>query len=278
MTTLRSVLIAGLPGHFGTWLAERLPGTSVQVAFSAAEVYAQIVSDLQDAMAKLPATVAQPGRATKGAAEFLLGRTYLLTKDYPKAIAALTDVVGTSGTSPYGYRLLPNYRDVFDPANTNNAESIFELQFGAGIAGQPHTGIVAELLPYNSRGRIVATTVTPSGDQLVSAQALEWYETGDARKDASIQFWRDPAVDSLKAYLAKFVWPSAVNTQGQQAGNIIVFRYAEGTHPNGAMNDIAGIANKQGKVIGMMPHPENMIEPLHGNSDCRPLFESLLAA
>jgi phosphoribosylformylglycinamidine (FGAM) synthase-like amidotransferase family enzyme len=36
--------------------------------------------------------------------------------------------------------------------------------------------------------------------------------------------------------------------------------------------------NKEGNVIGMMPHPENMIEPLHGNTDCRPLFESLLAA
>lgn len=34
---MRSVLIAGLPGHFGTWLAERLPGISVQVAFSADE-------------------------------------------------------------------------------------------------------------------------------------------------------------------------------------------------------------------------------------------------
>ena len=58
----------------------------------------------------------------------------------------------------------------------------------------------------------------------------------------------------------------------------VVFRYAAGTNPNGAMNDIAGIVNEQGNVIGMMPHPENMIEPLHGNSDCRPLFESLLAA
>lgn len=38
---MRSVLIAGLPGHFGTWLAERLPGTSVQVAFSADEAEEQ---------------------------------------------------------------------------------------------------------------------------------------------------------------------------------------------------------------------------------------------
>lgn len=57
----------------------------------------------------------------------------------------------------------------------------------------------------------------------------------------------------------------------------VVFRYVEG-NPNGAMNDIAGIVNETGNVIGMMPHPENMIEPLHGASDCRPLFESLLAA
>ena len=58
----------------------------------------------------------------------------------------------------------------------------------------------------------------------------------------------------------------------------VVFRYVGGTNPNGAMNDIAGIVNETGNVIGMMPHPENMIEPLHGKTDCRPLFESLLAA
>ena len=63
-----------------------------------------------------------------------------------------------------------------------------------------------------------------------------------------------------------------------QAENRVVFRYANGTNPNGAMNDIAGIVSENDRVIGMMPHPENMIEPLHGKTDCRPLFESLLAA
>jgi phosphoribosylformylglycinamidine synthase len=63
-----------------------------------------------------------------------------------------------------------------------------------------------------------------------------------------------------------------------EADNRVVFRYAEGTNPNGALNDIAGVMNESGTVIGMMPHPENMIEPLHGRTDCRPLFESLLAA
>ena len=60
--------------------------------------------------------------------------------------------------------------------------------------------------------------------------------------------------------------------------NRVVFRYVEGSNPNGATNDIAGIINEAGNVIGMMPHPENMIENLHGRTDCKPLFESLLAA
>jgi len=57
----------------------------------------------------------------------------------------------------------------------------------------------------------------------------------------------------------------------------VVFRYAEHTNPNGSINDIAGIVNAAGNVVGMMPHPENMIEPLHGSSDCRGLFEGLAA-
>ena len=58
----------------------------------------------------------------------------------------------------------------------------------------------------------------------------------------------------------------------------VVFRYAEDTNPNGATGDIAGIMNEAGNVIGLMPHPENMVEPLHGAADCRPLFESLKEA
>jgi phosphoribosylformylglycinamidine synthase I len=59
---------------------------------------------------------------------------------------------------------------------------------------------------------------------------------------------------------------------------LIVFRYADETNPNGATSDIAGIMNEGGNIIGLMPHPENMIEPLHGAADCRPLFESLREA
>lgn len=58
--------------------------------------------------------------------------------------------------------------------------------------------------------------------------------------------------------------------------NQVVFRYAEGTNPNGSINDIAGIVNAQGNVLGMMPHPENLIENDHGGMDGRLMFESAL--
>ncbi len=63
----------------------------------------------------------------------------------------------------------------------------------------------------------------------------------------------------------------------------ILFRYCdkEGnvndqTNPNGAINGIAGICNKQRNVFGMMPHPERASEAVLGNTDGRILFESIL--
>jgi phosphoribosylformylglycinamidine synthase len=52
----------------------------------------------------------------------------------------------------------------------------------------------------------------------------------------------------------------------------VAFRYAEDV--NGSARDIAGVLNEAGNVLGMMPHPERMIEPAHGGLDGRALFES----
>ena len=56
----------------------------------------------------------------------------------------------------------------------------------------------------------------------------------------------------------------------------VAFRYVENC--NGSRRDIAGIVNKAGNVLGMMPHPERAIEAAHGGSDGRRLFESALGA
>jgi phosphoribosylformylglycinamidine synthase I len=58
----------------------------------------------------------------------------------------------------------------------------------------------------------------------------------------------------------------------------IAFRYAEGTNPNGSIADIAGVFNREKNVLGLMPHPENLVEAAHGGLDGRALFENLLNA
>jgi len=65
----------------------------------------------------------------------------------------------------------------------------------------------------------------------------------------------------------------------------VVFRYAtpdgeitEAANPNGSLSNIAGICNRSGNVLGMMPHPERASEPLLGSSDGLMIFESMVNA
>ena len=54
-------------------------------------------------------------------------------------------------------------------------------------------------------------------------------------------------------------------------------RVDDASNPNGSENDIAGVFNERFNVLGLMPHPENLIDPLVGGVDGRPLFEALAA-
>ncbi|MGH6871546.1 MAG: phosphoribosylformylglycinamidine synthase subunit PurQ [Rhizomicrobium sp.] len=60
--------------------------------------------------------------------------------------------------------------------------------------------------------------------------------------------------------------------------NRVVFRYAEGDNPNGSARNIAGILNETRNVLGLMPHPERVVDPLLGGTDGKALFESLIEA
>jgi len=56
----------------------------------------------------------------------------------------------------------------------------------------------------------------------------------------------------------------------------VVFRYSENI--NGSRNNIAGVTNAKGNILGMMPHPERLVDPALGGKDGRALFESVLAS
>lgn len=58
----------------------------------------------------------------------------------------------------------------------------------------------------------------------------------------------------------------------------VVVRYAAGSNPNGSLNDIAGVCNPAGNVVGLMPHPEHAVDPsLVGGTDGLGFFASVLA-
>jgi phosphoribosylformylglycinamidine synthase len=56
----------------------------------------------------------------------------------------------------------------------------------------------------------------------------------------------------------------------------VVFRYLE--NPNGSMRDIAGIINERGNVMGLMPHPERVSDPVLGATGGAAIFQSLMEA
>ncbi len=70
----------------------------------------------------------------------------------------------------------------------------------------------------------------------------------------------------------------------ERAGRV-VFRYCDAAgaatdeaNPNGSLHNIAGICNAGFNVLGLMPHPENLIDALTGGTDGKPMFEGLAAA
>jgi phosphoribosylformylglycinamidine synthase len=58
---------------------------------------------------------------------------------------------------------------------------------------------------------------------------------------------------------------------------LVAFRYAAENH-NGSARAIAGIYSGNHRILGLMPHPEDLVDPLMGGTDGKPLFDSLAAA
>jgi len=204
---------------------------------SKTDVYALIISDLQDASVKLKNKgAAEIGRATSGAADALLGKVYLYQQDYANAKISFTKVI-TSGQ----YSLTADYYDNFSNVNENNSESVFEVQFAYSGGGA---------WAYVDWGG------QDNGDSETSFKSIEYgglggfhnndpshslvneYEVGDSRKDDSFYFtgdaWSGGVVGAINPAAAPAYWrkyQKAFN-QGNDGGGLSdinhrVIRYAD---------------------------------------------------
>jgi phosphoribosylformylglycinamidine synthase len=162
------------------------------------------------------------------------------------------------------------------------------LRSGAMAARSPVMRAVAE-----AAGRGVAVLGVCNGFQILTEAGLL---PGALMRNANLHFiCRDVPLkveNSQTAFTSRYeAGEDIVIPVGHHDGNYqadsetldrlegegrVAFRYADAC--NGSARDIAGIVSESGNVLGMMPHPERMVEPAHGRTDGRRLFEGLLEA
>ena len=194
------------------------------------EVYAQIIADATDAIAGLPATYseAQTGRATKGAALTLLGDVYMTMKDFPKAVTTLQQV------TTMNYSLVSNYADNFDPAKKNNSESIFSVQYDAGLETESSNYIFV-FGPTNGKVDLTGYNGNLGGCNIPTPSIVNAYEPNDKRKDASISMYDSPTNSAYQEsaafggkipFIKKFYHPPYAR-DGRANENWPVYRYSQ---------------------------------------------------
>lgn len=146
---------------------------------TAADVYAQIITDLTTAETLLPAkyTGADIGRATSGAVTTLLGKVYLTKGDKTAAVNALNKVVNSKL-----YTLATDYARLWGVANENGPESIFEVQFKTGGQGEG-SGYLEYFANVLGRSGGAGGGNTP---MTITPDLLAAYKTGDLRYVKSI--------------------------------------------------------------------------------------------
>jgi len=233
-----------------------------------ADVYAVIVSDLTDAIKRLPATVTFPqsGRVTIGTAKMLLANVYMVQKKYAEAEVLLTAV------TQLGYKLNASYANAFSTTNKNSVESIFEVQYQQGAANGQYSSFIYNFIPPVANSTVITGVNTntlnlPCGQNVPTQDLISDYETGDTRLDAtvgvieghydgsanfvadalkSVVGYTTPAGKVAKIFAKKYLHAST--TAGQTDDNWPVYRYAD------ALLMLAEAINEQGRPGAALPY------------------------
>ena len=174
------------------------------------------------------------------------------------------DIIGVPGGFSYGDYLRSGAMAARSPIMQAVVSAAGEGRTVLGICNGFQVLTEAGLLPgalmrnagIRFVGRDVALTVTNSRTVFTSS-----YKAGER-----VTF---PVAHHDGNYFADAATLDRLEGEGR-----VVFRYAEPV--NGSARDIAGIVNDAGNVMGMMPHPERIIESAHGGTDGRRMFEGLL--
>ncbi|QTE22556.1 RagB/SusD family nutrient uptake outer membrane protein [Polaribacter cellanae] len=180
---------------------------------STTEVYAQIKTDLEDAISKLPTrNASNKGRVVKSAAYTLLGKVSLTLKEYAEAKTQLLKVVDTQI-----FKLIDSDK-VFAIDNELNEEIIFAVQYASGINTNKEGSDAYRM--FNPTSRVVNSLRGAKGHGVLKESFYNLYTATDTRKDVYVG-----KLPSGEAFNNKITAPTTViNDAGS---DWVVLRYAD---------------------------------------------------
>ena len=198
-------------------------------------IYPFIVSDLKDAINKLPDVYPDQskGKATSWAARALLGRVYMTMAGHPlkqtqyfdSAKTVLKQVIDQEGN--FGIQFAPSYKEMFNSEN-DNKYYLFEVNYISGGYGLGNA-IPGETLPAD-----ISRDIAKYGAYYItgepSQELLDSYEPGDLRKEATISssYVNDKGQTIPKLYFSKYLEPgSDILSSSDWAINFPLIRYAD---------------------------------------------------
>lgn len=182
---------------------------------SADDIYALIISDLKDAVEKLPKIIAK-GRASKAAALGMLGKVYVYRKDWPNAKTCFERI-----NSEFSFILEPNFSTLWSLATEDNNEVIFTMKYVESSNGQTLS------TAYTPNGGIYGLVDRGNEVALPSWSLNKRYEAGDKRKASTISDMYVPATGGTPIfypYVSKYAVKHLIGTSGL---DIPVLRYAD---------------------------------------------------
>ncbi|BDZ31659.1 phosphoribosylformylglycinamidine synthase subunit PurQ [Lactiplantibacillus sp. WILCCON 0030] len=196
-------------------------------------------------------------------------------RDVLKVEAALVPATATDLTG-YDAVILPggfSYGDYLRSGAIARFAPIMAAVKDFAATGKPVMGICngfqvlteAGLLPGALQANRSAKFICETSDLIVRNPATQF--TSDYAAEAHLQL---PIAHGEGNYYCDEATLADLRAHQQ-----IVFEYAD--NPNGSVANIAGIVNRQGNVLGMMPHPERAVEAILGSTDGLGIFKSLLA-
>jgi len=191
-------------------------------------VYAQIITDLSEAIEQLPVreeySSSDLGRASKGSAAGLLAKVYLVQKNYEKVVEL------TNSVAELGYQLNARYATNFDVYNKNSVESLFEVQYkkdgGEGFWDNENQ---SSWLSAYCGPRSADLVAGGSGWNQPTQEFVNAYETGDLRKDETVLYDGCPLFGG-KAYEKSY------SSTGYNLRKFLVTKDVASTYDNSPMN------------------------------------------